>query len=124
MTSNENISPAVIEQLKQILASSEVKSVAFCSTKRRTWVMEKGAENPLLIKSPANIWQSLADSFVVLTLHNLPLSRLHWVATEGTIAMVHQKNKGTIGILIAPKVAPNQTARLLLQCEQALHKIP
>lgn len=112
-----------MEQMRQILASAEVKSAAFCSPKRRTWVMDKGSAKASLLKSSANMWQTLADSFLVLSLHQLQASRLQWFATEGTVAMAHHKDKGFMGVLLDSKVTVQQTSMLLLQCEQALHKI-
>jgi hypothetical protein len=123
MSADENLNPEIMEQMRQILASSEAKSAAFCSTKRRTWVMEKGSAKASLLKTSSNMWQSLADSLLVLSLHHLQASRLQWFATEGTVAMAHHKDKGSMGVLLDSKVTVNQTAMLLLQCEQALHKI-
>jgi hypothetical protein len=123
MSADENLNPEIMEQMRQILASPEAKSAAFCSTKRRTWVMEKGTTKATLLKSSANMWQSLADSFMVLSLHQLEASRLQWFTAEGTVAMAHHKDKGSMGVLLDSKVTTNQTAMLMFQCEQALHKI-
>lgn len=123
MSNSEKLNPIIMEQMRRIVESPGVRSVAFCSEKRRSWVLEKESPAPIEQKSASNMWQSLADSFLVLSLHHLEASRLQWSATEGTLAMVHLQGKGTMGMLLDSAIQNNQSSALLLQCEQALHQV-